>query len=156
MPIIFLILALVIFLLHWIYQKNRPRKTVELLLIYIMVFCLGFTGVVSFLAHVFYPNETAELIGWAPGSPFQFEVGVADLAFGTLAILTFWLRKSFLFAAILGNTIWLWGDAVGHIRNMIQTGNFAPGNAGVYFVADITIPLFVLILYWLREKRITR
>lgn len=155
MPVLFFLLAIVIFFFHWIFQRRKPKQTLELLLIYIVVFCLGFTGIASFIAHVFYPAETAELIGWPSGNPFQFEVGIADLAFGVLAILSFWLRRSFLFAAILGNTIWLWGDAVGHIRQMTLTGIFHPGAAGVYFWSDIFIPAIVILLYWFREKKIS-
>lgn len=153
MPVIFLILGLVIFFLHWGFQKKRPRKTLELLLGYLMLFTLGFNGIANFIAHVFYADRTAALIGWAAGSPFQFEVGIANLGFGVLAFLSFWLRRSFLFAALLGNTIWLWGDAIGHIRNMIETGNFASGNAGIYFWADIFIPVLIWVVYWLREKK---
>jgi len=153
MPIIFLILALVIFLLHWGFQKKYPKKTLELLLGYLMLFALGLSGIGNFIGHVFYADRIATLIGWAPGSPFQFEVGIANLAFGILAFMSFWLRGSFLFAALLGNTIWLWGDAVGHIRNMLETGNFASGNAGVYFWADIFIPILIGLVYWQREAR---
>lgn len=152
MPIIFLILGLVVFLLHWGFQKKEAQKTKELLLGYLMLFTLGFGMVANFIAHVFFADRTAELIGWAAGSPFQFEVGIANLSFGVLAILSFWFRRSFLFAALLGNTIWLWGDAVGHVRNMVEAGNFAPGNAGIYFWADIFIPLLIIIVYAIREK----
>lgn len=156
MPIVFLILGLVVFFLHWGFQKKEPKKTVRLLLGYLMLFTLGFNGVANFVAHVFFSDRTALLIGWAPGNPFQFEVGIANLSFGILAILSFWLRGSFLFAALLGNTIWLWGDAVGHVKNMVETGNFAAGNAGIYFWADIFIPILILIVYWIREKRSMR
>ncbi|NGX27386.1 MAG: hypothetical protein K940chlam6_01320 [Chlamydiae bacterium] len=154
MPVVFLILGLVVFFLHWGFQRKYPKKTLELLLGYLMLFTFGFNGVANFLGHVFYSDRIAALIGWVAGSPFQFEVGIANLAFGILAILSFWLRKSFLFAALLGNTIWLWGDAIGHVRNMIETGNFAAGNSGVYFFADVFIPILIGVVYWLREARV--
>lgn len=152
MPVIFLILGLAIFFLHWAFQKKRPKKTLELLLRYLMLFTLGFNGIGNFIAHVFYSDKAAALIGWPLGSPFQFEVGIANLAFGILAILSFWLRRNFLLAALLGNVIWLWGDALGHLRNVLETGNFASANAGVYFWADIFIPILLIVVYWLREK----
>ena len=117
-----------------------------------MLFTLGFTGIGSFIGHVFYPDRIASIIGWQVGSPFQFEVGIANLSFGILAILSFWLRGSFLFAALLGNAILLWGDAIGHIRNIIETGNLASGNAGVYLWSDIFIPILIGIVYWLRAR----
>ncbi len=152
MNVVFVILAFAVFFLHWGFQKKRPKKTVELLLGYLMLFGLGFSGVGGFVAHVFFSERTAKLIGWASGSPFQFEVGIANLSFGILAILSFWLRGSFLFAALLGNVIWLWGDAIGHIRNMMETGNFASGNAGIYFWWDVLFPILLGIIYWIRSK----
>lgn len=151
MPLVFFILALVVFFFHWIFQKRKPEVFREMLLIYLLVFAVGFTAIASFIAHVFYPEFTARMIGWDT-CQFQFEVGVANLALGSIAILSFWLRGSFLFAAILGNTVWLWGDAVGHIRSMLETGNFATGNAGIYFWADVLLPLFILLLYYRKEK----
>ena len=38
------------------------------------------------------------------------------------------------------------GDAVGHVHQMLQAGNFAPGNAGVPFYMDIMAPLLALAL----------
>ena len=152
MPVVFLILGLAVFFLHWAFQKKEPKKSLELLLGYLMLFTLGFNGVGNFIAHVFYSERIATLIGWASGSPLQFEVGIANLAFGLLAILSFWIRGSFLLAALLGNVIWLWGDALGHIFNMIETGHFVSGNAGIYFWADVFIPILVFVVYWLRER----
>ncbi len=152
MPAVFLILGLVVFFLHWGFQKTYPKKSLELLLGYLMFFTLGFTGLGSFVAHVFYSDRAAALIGWDVGGSFQFAVGIASLAFGILAILSFWLRGSFLFAALLGNSIWLWGDAIGYIRNMMATGTFVSGNAGVYFWSDLFIPILIGVVYWLRER----
>lgn len=43
------------------------------------------------------------------------------------------------------------GAAVGHAYQMITAHNFAPGNAGVIFYADIGLPLFGLMLLWARS-----
>lgn len=149
MLLFFFVLALVIFSFQWIYNKKNRKKGLELLLISIVVFCMGFTGIGNFIGHIFYPNKIASLIGWGP-SPFQFEVGIANLAVGVLAILSFWFRGPFLFAAILANTIWMWGDAWSFC---IHSGKLSSGSAGVYFWSDVLIPLLVLFFYWQREKR---
>ena len=44
------------------------------------------------------------------------------------------------------NAIFLLGDAVGHVRQMIAAGNFAPGNAGVPFYGDLAFPVLAIIL----------
>jgi hypothetical protein len=87
----------------------------------------------------------AEQIGWEV-SPFQFEVGVADLAVGVTACLAFWRSWEFRAAAVCAASIFLLGDAFGHVRQMIRADNSAPGNAGVPFYVDITCPMVAIVL----------
>ena len=94
----------------------------------------------------------ARMIGWDP-SPFQFEVGMADLAIGAAAVLSFWRDLSFKAAVVMINAIFLLGDAFGHVKQMIAAGNFAPGNAGTPFVMDIVLPVATLALLMAARRR---
>jgi hypothetical protein len=63
---------------------KRPvsaRRVTEVLLLYLLVIFVGLGGLMGFLGHTFMAREIAVKIGWQP-SPFQFEVAVANLAFG--------------------------------------------------------------------------
>ena len=64
---------------------------------------------------------SSRLIGWEP-SPFQFEVGWADLAIGASACITFWQDLGFKTAAASAASIFLLGDAVGHVRETLVAG----------------------------------
>ena len=79
-------------------------------------------------------------------SPFQFEVGMADLAIGITAILTFWRELAFKAAAVGACSVFLLGDAVGHVRQMVIGSNFAPSNTGLPFYMDIVCPLLAIAL----------
>jgi hypothetical protein len=46
----------------------------------------------------------------------------------------------------MASSIFLLGDAVGHVKQMIVAGNFAPGNAGVPFYGDVAFPVLAIIL----------
>jgi hypothetical protein len=81
-------------------------------------------------------------IGWED-RPFQYEVGIADLAVGVLGWLAFWGNFSFRLAAAIAGIVWQWGDALGHMRLMMVADNFAPGNARPWFWTDMLVP-FVL------------
>ena len=94
------------------------------LLRWLLLLAVGVTGIYTFVMHVFFPATSAENIGWAV-SPFQYEVGMADLTVGVLGVLAFWGDFGFRLAAVVATTIWLWGDAVGHVRQMIVAHNFA-------------------------------
>ena len=77
-------------------------RVVEVILLYLFIFYVGVGGIIGALAHVFWGPETARGIGWQPGSPFQFEIGMANLAFGVLGILCIWQRGKFWTATGIG------------------------------------------------------
>ncbi len=106
---------------------------------------MGATGIYAFITHAFFPEQAAAAIGWQ-NSPFQFEVAVANLGFGVIAILAFSASFGFRLAAVIGNLCWLWGDAAGHIYQMVASHNFTIGNAGSWFWLDIIYPGAALIL----------
>ena len=56
---------------------------------------------------------------------------MADLAMGAAACISFWRSLDFKAAVVIINAIFLLGDAIGHVGQMIAAGNFAPGNACV-------------------------
>ena len=71
---------------------------------------------------------------------------MADLAIGATAVIAFWRDLNFKAAAVSAASIFLLGDAVGHVRQMVVAGNFAPGNAGVPFYMDVVCPLLAIAL----------
>jgi hypothetical protein len=109
---------------------------------WVALLALGFTGVFTFIMHVFFPAISAANIGWAT-SPFQYEVGIADLTVALLGIVSFKASRGFRYATVLAAMVWLWGDAIGHGMQMMARKNFSAGNAGSWFWMDVIIP-FVL------------
>lgn len=137
------VVALIFIAMHLLVNRRR-LSAYEIFYRWIAFFALGLTGFFTFVMHAVYPDMAAANIGWQT-SPFQFEVAIADLAFGLLAFLSFKASYGFRLATVIGVTCWLWGDASGHIYQMIQTHNFAPGNAGSWLLMDILLPLVVII-----------
>ena len=123
--------------------RSTPRNAAERYLGWILLLPIGVTGLWAGAFHVFFPATAAAHIGWQV-SPFQFEVGMADLAIGVTACLAFWRDLSFKAAAVCAASIFLLGDAVGHVREMMVAGNFAPGNAGLPFYMDIICPVLAI------------
>ena len=115
------------------------------LLNWILLLPIGVSGIWAAVFHLFFPEIAAADIGWQP-SPFQFEVGMADLAMGIAACISFWRSLDFKAAVVIINAIFLLGDAIGHVRQMIAEGNFASGNAGVPFIGDLIFPALSIIL----------
>ena len=79
---------------------------------------------------------------------------MADLTVGVFGILCLWLRGSFWLATAVANAVWLLGDAVGHIRQMILNRNYAANNSGIFLITEITMPLVILLLaIYVHRKR---
>ena len=126
-------------------------RCVEVLLLYLLVFFVGVGGVMGFLGHTFKAREIALKIGWQT-SPFQFEVAVANLAFGVLGIMCIWQRRGFRTATSIGYAIFLLGCAYGHFRDMTLHGNLAPYNVGaVLWINDLAVPVVILLLLLVRR-----
>jgi hypothetical protein len=120
---------------------------VEIFLGYVFLFNMGLMGLLAAYAHVFMGAETAREIGWQPGSPFQYEIGMANLSYGVLGVLAYWIRGRFWVAAAIGWSILLLGCFVGHLRDYYIYGNDAPYNIGMYvWFNDLILPIFVLTL----------
>ena len=134
-------------------KELSPKKVVETILLYILFINVGLSGLLAFYGHAFLADKVAASIGWATGSPFQFEVAVANLAFGLLGVLCLFFRGDFWLATGIGYATFLFGAAYGHIREMIMSGNHAVNNSGlVLYIGDIAMPLLILILLLLRSK----
>ncbi len=135
-------LAIFFMLVNRLVTRGRVPEY-EIIYRWLALFCVGFSGIYAGLMHVLYPEIAASAIGWA-NSPFQYEVGMAGLGFGLIGLLSFNASYGFRLAAVIGNTIWLWGDATGHIYQMTQSHNFTNGNAGSWFILDVFLPLLLI------------
>lgn len=138
-PLVLLAIALVIGMA----SNERPRA--RALLSWILLLPVGLGGLWAGIAHVAYPKVAASYIGWAT-SPFQFEVGMADIAMGVAGVLAFRASWGFRAATVLIVSIFFLGDAWGHVRQMQLTHDFSIGNAGPPFWMDIGLPLLMIVL----------
>jgi hypothetical protein len=124
---------------------------VEKLLAWYVFFSVGVCYLYNAIVHMFFGQMAAAFIGWAD-SPFQFEVGTASLGFAVVGFLAAFRSFDLRLGAVIPFSIFTLGAAVGHVREMITAGNFAPGNAGVIFYTDFVIPPFGLLLLWLQWR----
>ena len=123
---------------------RTPEKVVEA--VSMVTFGIGgFGNLVNFVLHFFYSDAVAAYIGWPPGSPFQKEVAGANLAVGLLGFLGFW-RRDFWLPYVVAKSAFLWVAGITHVLELLDAGNFAPGNAGLTLYADFVWPLVYVLL----------
>lgn len=143
--LVLLAIAIVFTFIHKIIE-HKETTLLEIFLSYLLFFNVGFMCLIAFCGHIFQPDEIAHLIGWSPGSPFQSEVGAADLAFGVLGVLAIYYRGLFWLATVLSVSIFLLGDFIVHLAQYSK-GDTAPYNIGILiWIEDLAIPLLLIIL----------
>jgi hypothetical protein len=146
--LVFALLAVLGVSVHVAFSSKR-RSTraalAETYLIYLLFIYVGLMGVFAACGHVFRPVQTSASIGWLP-SPYEYEVGMADLAVGVLGVLCLWLRANVWLATAIVNAVWMWGNAFGHIREIYLHNNHAPDNSGVFLITEIIMPVVILFL----------
>jgi hypothetical protein len=126
---------------------------IDRLLRYLFLFPLGLLGLWAFLGHVFFAEQSAASIGWAP-SPFQYEVGVANLGLGLAALYAAFRNFEARVAVAIAAASFLIGAGIGHVRDIVVAGNLAPGNAGPIMITDFLTPIVILVLlFFANQKR---
>jgi hypothetical protein len=110
---------------------------------------VGVGGFVLGSGHILMADKVAESIGWPAGNPFQFEVGLASLSYGAIGVFATSHGPEWWLASIVAFSVFMLGAAAGHVREMVKRHNFSPGNAGVIFLYDIVVPIFLIVLYLL-------
>ena len=146
--LIFVLLAIVAASVNLAFSARRrrtPRAIAGTYLLYLLFIYVGLMGLLTAYAHVFRPLQTSASIGWAT-SPYEYEVGMADLTVGVLGVLCLVFRGEFWLATAIANAVWLLGDAVGHVRQMVLYGNHAENNSGVFLMLEFIMPVVILIL----------
>ncbi len=148
------ILGILLPIIHLFVSKIPKTKEhiLKILLLYSFIFHVGVMGFfLGFIPHVFFADPIAKSIGWQPGSPFQFEVGLHDGAWGILGFLCLWIRGTFWIATGVGWSFFMLGAAYGHIRETILHNNYATYNFFMIFV-DAFIAIYLLLLLYLYFK----
>ena len=138
--------------LHLIRHRHEERtgsETAAVFLRYWLGIGLGLGSIVGGLFHVFDGTEVAKEICFTRGDGgFQFENAMGDLAIGVAAFLCIWIRHPMFWAAvILIMSIQYFGDAYGHIYQMIENDNHCTDNTGLVLWSDFILPVVSIGLF---------
>jgi hypothetical protein len=139
-----------------IWREPRPILrgfVIDRLLRYLFLFPLGVQGLWAFVGHVVFAEQAAASIGWAD-TPFQYEVGVANLGLGLASIYAAFRGFEARLAVAIAAAGFLIGAGIIHIVDIMGKGNLAPGNAGPILVTDFLTPVVILVLLALASGKL--
>lgn len=141
-PIIAVSLAIALGLMMYRHSKGWKYWVLR----FIFLLPVGVQGIWAFIFHVFYADLASTAIGWEY-SPFEYEVGVANLGVGIMGIYAFiWPNKGFWLATTIMVICFNGGAGIGHIQQILIDKNFAYNNAGPILYCDILLPLAMIVL----------
>lgn len=123
------------------------------LLSWMLLLSVGVEETWAGLFHVFFAKVAASSIGWQV-SPFQFEIGVADLAIGVTAIASFWRPLSFKAATVSYVTLFYAGVAIGHVREGVTANDYSGNNFGSLLLITV-VKVFLLPALFFMVRRNT-
>ena len=126
---------------------RRPQPTAERYLAWLLLLSVGLDGIWAGLFHIFFPGVASGEIGWQP-SPFEFEIGVADLSLGIVAVISFWRSLSFKSAIAFFAALFYAGVVVGHFQQAFAHGDYSPDNFGIMLVVTILCVVLIGFLLW--------
>ena len=144
-------MVLITVLVTVLLTKNRTRSFIYETVLRASLGIDGFGSIISFFIHIFLADEIARSIGWQTGSPFQYEVAIANLAIGIISFLCFW-RRDFYLPAVIAKSIFAGGAGIVHLVDLLTTGNESTGNAGAIFYWDLIRP-FLFVGFYILYRR---
>ena len=128
-------------------QASTTARRTELVTLYLLAISVGANGLGGGFGHLFLSDLVAEGVGWSTGSPFQLEMGFANLALGILGIMAIGRRDGFRAATIVATTVIGLGATMVHLQDIAAHGNLAPGNT-IQNIGNLLDPVLLIGLSW--------
>jgi hypothetical protein len=132
-------------------QSRTPARRIETFIIYVLAISVGANGIGGAFGHIFLSDLIAEGIGWPTGSPFQLEMGFANLLVGVLGLMAVGRRDGFRTATILATSILGLGATIVHLWDISATSNLSPGNT-IQNLGNLLDPILLIGLTWLASR----
>ncbi len=128
-------------------EIQTTTRRIEIFLMYLLAISVGANGLGGAFGHLFLSDLVANGIGWETGSPFQLEMGFANLALGIIGIMAMGRRGDFRLATIIVTTIIGGGATVIHFLDIMESGNLAAGNT-IQNIGNLLDPVLLISLTW--------
>ena len=141
-PVVMFIAAVLVALL-----TKRPASAPERYFSWLLLLSVGVEALWGGLFHVFFPEMASAQIGWQP-SPYEFEIGIADISLGIVAIAAFWRSLSFKSAIATFAVLFDAGVLIGHVQQAFAASNFSPDNFGAMQVVTALHVIMLPVLMW--------
>jgi len=135
------ILAVILIIFHYVIRKHRTSGA-EIIFQWMTLLPLGITLLFGAAMFLVYPEFTIAVMHYQMPPELLYALGIANLAFGLLAVLAYGARYGFRLASVVANTVWLWGCWFGGIYHMVMTSQVVVSS---WMAVSILVPLILII-----------
>jgi hypothetical protein len=125
---------------------GRPADWQHQLALAAVVYLIGWAALGAGISHIFFGKAISRSIGFAR-SPYELEVGFANLGFGVAALMAGSFQKEYWLAIIVANSIFRVGCGAGHIKQIVMDRNYAINNTAILFL-NFAVPAFLVFSYF--------
>ncbi len=130
-------------LLSYFFPKAGSRLKENLLFYYVLIGVVV-QGLVTAGLQILDPNLVISYVQW-PYSPFLYELGMANLSFGILGLLSLWKNTDWKKSAAFGYGLFLLITGIGHIVQITLQG-ITPGDFGGFLFSDLLVGIILVAL----------
>jgi hypothetical protein len=133
---------------------KKDRLFSDLLFSSFLFIGVGVQGVLTGIIQIIAPEIVVSYVGW-PLSPFILELGMANLSYGILGIISPWLDPGWKNATGIGYSLFLIFTGLGHVIDIFSHG-LSPSNFGGFLFTDLLIPIIIFALIKYRKHDSSR
>lgn len=145
--LLLIFLPLILGFLHAFLTRG---KKIETILLYYIFIGIGIQGLASGIMQTFYSNSVTQYVHW-PFSPFMLELGLANISYGILGILSPWMSRGWQTATAFGYALFLSFTGMRHVIEVLEKGTNS-GNSGAFMYVDIILSFIFFVLLVLIYK----
>jgi hypothetical protein len=138
-------------ILAYFHKVKKKVSNINITLVYYLFITVGIQGLNYSLGQIFYPTMVSKFLGW-PQSPFLLEVGMANLSFAILGLLSPWMERGWQMATGVGYSLFLLFTGIVHIFRISQYG-ISYGDIGGFFAIDLLLPFIIFTLIFKARRR---
>lgn len=126
------------------FMPRVGAKLKDNFLFYYVLIGVAVQGLVTGVIQIYNPDLVINYVQW-PYSPFLYELGMANLAFGFLGVISLWKNSDWRKSAAFGYGLFLLITGVGHLVQIWNNG-LTPGDFGGFLFSDLVVGIILLAL----------
>ena len=138
-------------LFGFLYAHFKKEKRVDAIFVSYIFVGIGIQGLASGIMQTFFSQTVIQYVQW-PFSPFILELGLANISYGILGLLSPWMTRGWQTATAFGYAMFLAFTGMRHALEILNRG-INPGDSGAFAYVDYVMSTILFVLLILRYQQ---